>query len=1063
MCLRTEQRTIETGKMKKTENSQKPAHMYPVTFARSIAHFFARLISTESTKPNASAHRLFTLSSILALFVFSNATFATPAQPTGLTGTVSGSTVSLTWDRDPSGQTNGYNIYANNNYIDTILADQGPNTYNGTIEAGRLTSFTVVAFSSAPVEFSPASDSVELPESLIPNDLTIPPSTPTNLTGEIQETTVSLSWTASTDDEAVQGYNLYQNESYLTTVFDTTYEGQVTAGESYSWYVVAFDIRNNFSSRSERLRLPDTGPVDTTIPPSVPGGLSGNTSAAGNNNLSATLSWTASTDDQQVAGYNVYTDGAYTTTVFDTSYATDIAADSFTTFNIVAFDFDDNFSAQSQSITLPNITDPAALEEPPTQPQQLAGSINGTTLSLSWSASSDNIGVGGYNVYQNNDYLTTVFDTNYTGSVTSDTLYTYYVVAFDRNGNFSTQSEQIVLPEGSELVQPQAPLAPATLTGSLTALNTNGEHAVELSWSAAQSSVAISGYNVYQNNQYLTTVFDTSYSGEVPDDGPYSYYVVAFDGFGSFSPASQTLSLPDNANQPPHFDGFVDQTTDAGQLWELIVRPLDNDGGAPGLFGGVLPTGMRSTDNFDGTRTLSWRPLQPEVGDHRITFTAFDAQDPSISVTETITLSVVLPEDLSTIPNPGPTIDAIGSFRVRTGDTVVMRVKAVDANGTIARLEILNPPEGSTFDVFPDDPQVRVLRWTTTPGDLGTVRFDFLATDADDPALTFSSSVELEIVDPSEYIREGERLRNLADARNFQFGYAHLLEWYAQTDGDLYASVAAEEFNLLSTENSMKMGYMWPEPGRFRFEGADREVEFARANNMDVHGHPLLWYTILPPWIINSPVEQRESIMNTFIDTVVPRYREDVTIWDVVNEALEADGTMRNSVWFEAMGEEYIDMAFRRTRALDPDATLLYNEFDVSFNGPKSDGMYALMQRLLADGVPIDGVGFQMHFTTSFDRFDEVASNLQRFADLGLDVYITELDVAMEPGATTEQQAAVFADAVSICLAQPRCKAAQIWGFTDRYSWLGDREALVLDRDYQAKPAYRALQNVLSQ
>jgi len=174
MCLRTEQRTIETGKMKKTENSQQPAHMYPVTFARSIAHFFARLISTES----------------------------------GLTGTVSGSTVSLTWDRDPSGQTNGYNIYANNNYIDTILADQGPNTYNGTIEAGRLTSFTVVAFSSAPVEFSPASDSVELPESLIPNDLTIPPSTPTNLTGEIQETTVSLSWTASTDDEAVQGYNL---------------------------------------------------------------------------------------------------------------------------------------------------------------------------------------------------------------------------------------------------------------------------------------------------------------------------------------------------------------------------------------------------------------------------------------------------------------------------------------------------------------------------------------------------------------------------------------------------------------------------------------------------------------------------------------------------------------------------------------------------------------------------------------------------------------------------------------------------------------------------------------
>ena len=1025
-----------------------------------------KISSNDAVQLNTAARRLFHLASIIALFVFSNALFAAPDRPTGLSGTVSGSSVLLTWDRDPSGQTNGYNIYANNAYIDTVFVDVGPNTYTGTIAADQLTSFTVVAFSSPPIEFSIASDSVELPESLIPSDLTIPPSAPTNLSGDIQGTSVSLSWNASTDDEAVQGYNLYQNESYLTTVFGTSYDGQVSGDESYSWYVVAFDIRNNFSARSERLRLPDTGPVDTTIAPSVPDELSGNTTDAGNNRLTASLSWTASSDDQQVAGYNVYTDGAYTTTVFSTSYTANIAADGFTTFNVVAFDFDDNFSAQSQAITLPVISNPAALEEPPTQPQQLTGSISGTTATLSWSPSSDNIGVGGYNVYRNNDYLTTVFDTNYSGSVVEGTLYSYYVVAFDRNGNFSAQSEPILLPEGSEQAQPDAPGAPATLTGTLTALNANnpsGDHSVELNWSEAQSTVAISGYNLYQNNQYLTTVFGTSYSGQVPDAGPYSYYVVAFDSFGNFSPASQRLSLPDNVNQPPSFDGFVNQTTDAGQLWELIVRPIDNDGGAPGLFGGVLPEGMRSFDNFDGTRTLSWRPLQPAVGDHRITFTAFDAQDPSISVTETITLTVVLPEDLSTIPNPGPTIDAIGSFRVRTGDTIVMRVKAVDANGTIPQLEILNPPEGSTFDVFPDDPQVRVLRWTTTVNDLGTVRFDFMATDADDSALTFSSSVELEIVDPSEYIREGERLRDLADARNFQFGYAHLLEWYAQTDGDLYGSVAAEEFNLLSTENSMKMGYMWPEPGRFRFEGADREVEFARANNMEVHGHPLLWYTILPPWIINSPVEQRESIMNTFIDTVVPRYRDDVTIWDVVNEALEADGTMRNSVWFEAMGEEYIDMAFRRTRALDPDAVLLYNEFDVSFDGPKSDGMFALMQRLIADDVPIDGVGFQMHFTTSFDRFDEVAANLQRFADLGLDVYITELDVAMEPGATTDQQAAVFADAVSICLAQPACQAAQIWGFTDRYSWLGDREALVLDRNYQAKPAYRALQNVLSQ
>ena len=418
---------------------------------------------------------------------------------------------------------------------------------------------------------------------------------------------------------------------------------------------------------------------------------------------------------------------------------------------------------------------------------------------------------------------------------------------------------------------------------------------------------------------------------------------------------------------------------------------------------------------------------------------------------------------MSTIPNPGPTIDAVGQFQIRTGDTLVMRVKAVDANGTVPQLEILNPPPGSTFDTHPNDDRIRVLRWQTSASDMGTVRFDFMATDADDPSLTFSSSVDLEIVDPSVFTRAGERLRTLAAARNFHFGYAHLLEWFEQPDADLYGSIAAEEFNLMSTENSMKMGYMYPEPDRFRWIGADEEIAFARENNMLVHGHPLVWYTILPPWIIQSEVSEREGIMNTFIDAVVSRYRDDVAIWDVVNEAFEDDGSFRNSVWFEAMGEAHIDKAFIRARANAPDATLLYNDYDVSFAGPKSDAMYALLQRMIADGTPVDGVGFQMHLTNDFDRFDEVAANFQRFADLGLDVYITELDVAMEPGDSEEVQAQVFADAVATCLAQPACKAAQIWGFTDRYSWLGGANALVLDRGYQAKPAYRALQNVLAQ
>jgi len=1003
-----------------------------------------------------TSRRLVFCAFVVSLVAMSNAYGAPPA-PTGLNGSVTGSTVSLRWDEDSSGETFGYNVYANNAYLDTVFDP----LYSGAIDRNTLTSYTVVAFSSEPLEFSAASESLELPRRLIPTDLTIPPSVPTNLQGSISGSSVSLTWNASTDDETVQGYNLYQNEAYLTTVLEPEYSGAVTPGESYSWYVVAFDIRNNFSGRSDRLRLPDTGPVDTTIAPSAPTDLAGNTSAAAAGNLLATISWQASTDDQQVAGYNVYTDGAYTTTVFDTNYSTTLGADQFTTFTVVAFDFDDNFSTQSETLTLPELTDPGALLEPPSQPDSLSGNINGRQITLNWQDSTDNIGVGGYNVYQDNNYITTVFDSGFTGQVAEGAVHTYYVVAFDGQGNFSSPSAQLLLPEGAESPSAEAPSAPGNLTGSLVE---NGDgFRLNLDWDAAEDDGGVAGYNVYQNNRYVTTVGGTSYETDLANEGPYSFYVVAFDQLRNFSEDSNRLSLPNDENQPPFFDGFVSQTTDAGQLWSLIVRPVDIDGGSPGLFGGRLPEGMRSVDNFDGTRTLSWQPLQPALGDHEITFTAFDSEDPRITTTRTITLTVVLPDDLSTIPNPGPTIDAVGEFQIRSGDTLVMRVKAVDANGTVPHLEILNPPAGSTFDTHPNDDRIRVLRWQTTDSDMGTVSFDFMATDADDPSLTFASSVDLEIVDPSLFTRPGERLRALADARDFLFGYAHLLEWYEQPDGDLYESIAAEEFNLVSTENSMKMGYLYPEPDRFRWIGADEEIAFARENNMVVHGHPLVWYTILPPWIIESEVSEREGIMNTFIDAVVTRYRDDVAIWDVVNEAFEDDGTFRNSVWFEAMGEAHIDKAFIRARANSPDATLLYNDYDVSFDGPKSDAMYALLQRMIADGTPVDGVGFQMHLTTDFDRFDEVAANFQRFADLGLDVYITELDVAMEPGDSEEVQAQVFADAVATCLAQPACQAAQIWGYTDRYSWLGDANALILDRGYQPKPAYHALQNVLSQ
>jgi len=311
--------------------------------------------------------------------------------------------------------------------------------------------------------------------------------------------------------------------------------------------------------------------------------------------------------------------------------------------------------------------------------------------------------------------------------------------------------------------------------------------------------------------------------------------------------------------------------------------------------------------------------------------------------------------------------------------------------------------------------------------------------------------------------RPGARLRELAATRDLLIGYAALLKFYEQPDGAVYADIAAEEFNLVTTENSLKWDRLNPLPGMFRWAQADNLVAHAKARRQAVHGHTLIWHRQLPSWIRQSDPADRETHMREFIQRVLGRYGQDIPIWDVVNEALEEDGTYRHSIWYEAMGADFIDIAFRQARQSAPEATLIYNEYDVSFDGPKVDGMMRLLQSLKDANTPIDGVGFQMHLDANFDRYDEVARNFQAVANMDLDIYITELDVSIRDGQTEEQQAEVYSRVLSLCLEQPRCKAYQTWGFTDMYSWRSQYNPLILDERYQVKPAYTALQRRLQE
>ena len=529
---------------------------------------------------------------------------------------------------------------------------------------------------------------------------------------------------------------------------------------------------------------------------------------------------------------------------------------------------------------------------------------------------------------------------------------------------------------------------------------------------------------------------------------------------GPLEPVIQTPANVDpDQNAAPYFANLSDVTVFAGEEVNLRLQPIDPDGGVAGMFPDSIPDGARYVDNFDTTRSLIWRPLQPDVGIREFTITAIDAAEPLYRTRHTVRIRVLMPSDPSSIVNLPPTINRVRPATVRVNDPVAIHIKGVDPNGTVPSLEIVNPPEGSTFVQHPLEPLITVLRFI--PRTTGEIVINVIARDAENPDSTGSSTISINVKAASEFTRPGVPLRQLATQRNLLMGFASIQGFHHLPDGAIYAEIASEEFDLLTTENSLKWDLVNPLPGEYRWASADNQVLFAQSHRMAVHGHTLVWHRQIPNWVSVSDVAEREIHMREYIDRVLSRYRDDIRIWDVVNEAFEDDGRFRNSPWFEAMGEQFIEIAFRQARASAPSATLLYNEYDVSWKGPKSTAMINMLRDLQAKDTPIDGVGFQMHLFTKFDKFSEVAETFQTIADMGLDIYITELDIAMESDDTTGEQAAVYQQVLSLCLDQPRCKAFQTWGFTDMYSWRRDYKPLLLDEAYQVKPAYLALQQQL--
>ncbi len=290
-----------------------------------------------------------------------------------------------------------------------------------------------------------------------------------------------------------------------------------------------------------------------------------------------------------------------------------------------------------------------------------------------------------------------------------------------------------------------------------------------------------------------------------------------------------------------------------------------------------------------------------------------------------------------------------------------------------------------------------------------------------------------------------------------------------QLDRDAtYSEVLTREFSSVTPENAMKWGPVEPEKGTFDWREADAIVAFAQEHGMKVRGHTLVWHNQLPDWLTGGSFKPAElsAILQSHITTEVSRYAGKIYAWDVVNEVFNEDGSWRDSIWYKALGQKFVADAFRRAHAADPEAKLYINDYNTDLANPKSDALYALVKSLKAEGVPIDGVGFQAHFDLATDSLGDMAGNLKRFADLGVDVAVTELDARIPMPADSDalkKQADFYKEAVSACVSVPRCVGITVWGFTDKYSWVpysfpNEGAAALLDSSFAPKPAYTATQ-----
>ncbi|MGA9584272.1 MAG: endo-1,4-beta-xylanase, partial [Terracidiphilus sp.] len=336
-------------------------------------------------------------------------------------------------------------------------------------------------------------------------------------------------------------------------------------------------------------------------------------------------------------------------------------------------------------------------------------------------------------------------------------------------------------------------------------------------------------------------------------------------------------------------------------------------------------------------------------------------------------------------------------------------------------------------------------------------------------------------------------LRAHADARGLLYGAAvvpQLLDLDGLAAGNTtsgYTLLIKNQANILVAENAMKWGALRPSPGVFDFTQADKLMRFTTLADQRVRGHNLCWHEGNPAWLKTTATkENARQLLTQHIQTVAGHFRGQLHSWDVVNEAIDpkdgqADG-LRKSLWFELIGPDYLELAFRTAAASDPTAKLTYNDYGIELDTPdetkKRDLVLALVKRLKEKGVPLHAVGVQSHLPADGAQPGAgLVEFVREVGKMGLEVYITELDVNTRKiaGGNAEQDAAVarvYRDYPALMLREPNVKAVLTWGITDAHTWLNETKSawalrpdgarqrpLPFDDELRPTPAFFALRD----